>query len=645
MSKELRKQFKTAGRKTFHRKYLLLVLLCLILSLFGTESGLSVSVLQIRELTSPEEPAAEKSVTLLNSADVYDDIINGDFTKGAEVSEKILENIRTSSEGNQVLGRTHGVLAGMINAVSSGRLYLRIARIFRSMTRTDEGAALLFMSAGLLLTILVWIFLRNVYSAILRRTFLELRIYDRYPLAHILHFAEVRCWIKASWTMLVKTVFLYLWALTVVGGVIKYYSYYAVPFIVAENPGIGTIEAITLSRRMMNGHKKEAFLFDLSYLGWIVLGIVTLGVSDLFYGLPYRIAGRSEFYAWIRSCAKEQNIPLAEKLDDTYLFEKADCLVLYDEYFDVVDRQVYIHENNIVLSKAKRIASEWFGVWIGTLQDKKKYEELEGLRYEIANDTKRRDGEAYPSRLNPRFRKAKWRLKAPFTFLRSYSVWTLILLFLLFSAIGWGWEVSLHLMNGDGFINRGMLHGPWIPIYGSGGIIALSLCSRFRKNPVKEFFFSIALCGAIEYLGAYMLETRYHERWWSYDGNFLNLHGRICAEGLIVFGIACMLVVYLIAPLFDFVMSFLKKQVLISIAVTLIGLFAVDLVYSSVHPNMVKGAIEAHDKDKENDSAENPETPGEDPADSMAKPEAAEKDTESSTVDSTDSPAETKPAA
>ena len=242
---------------------------------------------------------------------------------------------------------------------------------------------------------------------------------------------------------------------------------------------------------------------------------------------------------------------------------------------------------------------------IGTLQDKKAYEELEGIRYEITTDTKRRDGQAYPTRLNPRFRKAKRRLKTPFSFLRSYSIWTLILLFLLFSAIGWGWEVSLHLMNGDGFINRGMMHGPWIPIYGSGGIIALCLCSRFRKNPVKEFFFSVALCGAIEYLGAYMLETRYHERWWSYDGNFLNLHGRICAEGLIVFGIACMLVVYLIAPLFDFVISHLKKQVLISVSVALFAIFAVDLAYSSVHPNMVRGAIESHDEDTGNDTAEN----------------------------------------
>ena len=591
MNSAFYRQFKISGKKVFHKNYLFLFLLCLILSIFGTEGKTSLLFMNIEIRNEDRQPS-----TILNSDDVYDDIVKGNFSKGIRTSDKILQNILATSEGNEVLGRSHGVLASLVNSVSSGKIILQIAQSLRALTTTDAGAGLLFMVISLLATIFVWIFLRNVYCGILRRAFLEIRIYDKYPLTDILHFAEVRCWFKASVTLFVSYLFLTLWSLTIIGGFIKYYSYYAVPYIVAENPGIGTLEAITLSRRMMDGHKKEAFLFDLSYIGWIILGFVTLGLSDLFYGLPYRMAGRSEYYVWLRAQAKDKQISLSEKLDDTCLFEKADRLSLYDTYFDVVDRQVYLHENKISLSKVRAAAAEWFGIWLGSLKKKKAYEELEGIRYQIEVDTDRRDGKAYPSRLNPRYRKAKFRLKMPFTFLRSYSVWTLILLFLLFSSIGWGWEVSLHMMNGEGFVNRGMLHGPWIPIYGTGGIIALILCSKFRKNPLQELLFSIVLCGAIEYLGAYILETRYHQRWWSYDGNFLNLHGRICAEGLIVFGIACMLVVYLIAPLFDFALMHVKQSVLITIAVILIGVFAADLVYSSIHPNMVKGAIVSHDE-------------------------------------------------
>ncbi len=599
MDSTQRKMFKQAGRRVFHRNYLFLVFLCLILSLFGTEGDLSVMILKTKEPNSFESITEQKPSSILNAQDVYNDLANGDLAKSIQTSDQILDNIRETESGNEILGRTNGVLAGLVNAAASGKLYVDLAMRLRSITKTDEGAALLFLVLDMLRTVLIWIFIRNVYGGIIRRLFLELRIYDKIPFTDALHFAEVRRWFKAAWTLFVKDLFLLLWSLTIVGGFIKYYSYYAVPYIVAENPGIGPLEAITLSRRMMDGHKKEAFLFDLSYIGWYLLLCVTLGLSDLFYGLPYRMAGRSEYYCYLRAQAIQKQIPLSEKLDDRYLYEKADKILLYETYFDVVDKQAYLLENKVELSPRKQFASRWFGIWIGTLKKKKQYEELEGIKYQMYNDRNRRDGRAYPMRLNPRYKASGIHLKMPFTFLRSYSVWTLMLLFLLFSSVGWIWEVSLHLMQGDGFINRGMLHGPWIPIYGTGGIIALMLCTRFRKNPVKEFFFSILLCGCIEYLGAYMLETRYHEKWWSYEGNFLNLQGRICAEGLLVFGVACMLVVYLIAPLFDYFLSMLKSRVLLIIAVSLMAVFAVDVVYSSGHPNMAKGAIVANDQESD----------------------------------------------
>ena len=142
-------------------------------------------------------------------------------------------------------------------------------------------------------------------------------------------------------------------------------------------------------------------------------------------------------------------------------------------------------------------------------------------------------------------------------------------------------------------MNRGTLLGPWLPIYGAGGVVVLILCSRFRRQPVLEFVTAIVLCGILEYFSAWYLETKFHRRWWSYDGYFLNLHGRICAEGLLVFGVGCCIVVYLIAPMFDFLLSKIKTSILIPICVVLGVLFVVDEVHSSTHPNMAKGAVEA----------------------------------------------------
>ena len=103
--------------------------------------------------------------------------------------------------------------------------------------------------------------------------------------------------------------------------------------------------------------------------------------------------------------------------------------------------------------------------------------------------------------------------------------------------MGWIWEVTFHLISSHTFVNRGVLHGPWLPIYGSGGILILICLKKLRNKPVVEFFASVVLCGFVEYFASLYLEISCGRRWWNYNGYFLNLNGRICAEGLLVFGL------------------------------------------------------------------------------------------------------------
>ncbi|MBO7709395.1 MAG: hypothetical protein J6S83_02940, partial [Lachnospiraceae bacterium] len=83
------------------------------------------------------------------------------------------------------------------------------------------------------------------------------------------------------------------------------------------------------------------------------------------------------------------------------------------------------------------------------------------------------------------------------------------------------------------------------------------------------------------------------------DGYFLNLHGRICAEGLLIFGIGCCTVVYVLAPLFDEMLSKIKIQILIGISIVVGAAYTTDLIYSLGNPNMSKGAIVANHKEAE----------------------------------------------
>ena len=613
-----RKELKKKGHKVVRSHYFLLTFLMIVMAFFGTEfrmarEGLSGDALHVyisdAEESSPGQAADEssggenpgsfldKGDPVVNPDSILGELMAGNLQRGDEMATELDEQIAKEGDISKTLGRTRGVLAQVVNSVSSGRLMVRIAQGIRGIVSSDAAAGVVISVISLLVFILSFIFLKNVYSAVVRRLFLEARVYEKVSFLEGLHFAAVRRWIRASVTMFLRYLFSMLWSLTVVGGFIKFFSYFAVPYIVAENPDIRPSEAITLSRRMMDGHKMELFKYYLTMLGWIVLGYITLGISDLVYGASYRIACCTEFYAKVREDAIARGVEGTEKLFDKYLFEKADKITLLETYFDVVDEITLIYEERTVLTGAKKFLSDWFSIWIGSFESKRQYDNQEGRVLAIEAYKQSMDGLAYPQRLNPQRKIKGIKKQGNFSFLRSYTPWTLFLFFIIFSVIGWFWEVGLHYMNYGVLVNRGTLYGPWIPIYGFGGVFVLILCSRFRKNPVREFFAAMIVSGILEYIGGWMLETKFHERWWSYDGYFLNIHGRVCAEGLLAFGILCTLVVYLVAPILDFLIMKIKYRVLIIICIVLAAIFGIDLAHSAVHPNRAEGAVVKEDSE------------------------------------------------
>ena len=103
-------------------------------------------------------------------------------------------------------------------------------------------------------------------------------------------------------TILLRDVFLFLWSLLfVIPAIVKTYSYRMVPYIVAENPDMKATDAITLSRNMMKGHKWNAFVLDLSFIGWYLLSCLTLGLLAFFYVSPYHYATNAELYNALKS--------------------------------------------------------------------------------------------------------------------------------------------------------------------------------------------------------------------------------------------------------------------------------------------------------------------------------------------------------
>lgn len=169
-----------------------------------------------------------------------------------------------------------------------------------------------------------------------------------------------------------------------------------------------------------------------------------------------------------------------------------------------------------------------------------------------------------------------------------------VLLFFLLAFAGWIWEVLLYLMTARSFINRGVYLGPYLPIYGVGGILLYLLLHRLYRRPVQVFFLSVLICSALEYFGSWFLEYLWDIRWWDYSGRLLNINGRICLLGSLAFGIGGTLLLCFVMPRFEVFHARISIRLRIMLSLLLLAVFIVDAAYAAMHPNTGNGITAIH---------------------------------------------------
>ena len=212
--------------------------------------------------------------------------------------------------------------------------------------------------------------------------------------------------------------------------------------------------------------------------------------------------------------------------------------------------------------------------------------------FELLNDAKlyeENDLKKYPD--------ISERPKVKIDYNKNYELTSIILFFFIFAFVGWIWEVVLILFQQGVLANRGVLYGPWLPIYGVGCtlIILLTGFKSFRKILKKPFItFSVimVLCTVVEYITSWWLERKLGVRYWDYTGIFLNINGRVCFESTIFFGIGGSLCVYIVAPLLEKLIQRKGKVMRVIICIVLLFAFCCDLAYSSINPHTGKGITE-----------------------------------------------------
>lgn len=583
---ETRSELKKRARKNLKKHYPIFLVACVIAAFIGTEFAGSLNITKVQKF--PETVITDSK----NIDKAVEEALNGKEQESKERTDKLKQEIieKDKQDTSKILGRSRGVFASIVNDFSTESIYVTFIVGMNSIIGHPNTTSIILIICSLLLSFILWFFLGNLYQVISRRIFLEGRGYKKVPMQRFLFLLRIKKWTKTAWTMFVTTAFYSLWSLTIVGALVKRYSYMLVPYIVAENPNIKTLDAINLSRRMMYGHKWECCKLELSYFGWMILGIFTLGITETLYSNPYKVATMTEYFVSLRKLAKEKNIPGVEKLNDKYLYEKASAEELDKEYSDVIE---VIKNSQAKIKKPegiKKVVAEFLGI---SLSDTKEAEQIEQeerkvQKLEIFKNAIR--GKEYPMRLFTIPEKHQRQKMDTINYMRRYSIWSLIAMFFIFAIIGWVWEVVLHIIVDGEFVKRGVLQGPWLPIYGYGGILILTVLNKFRAKPLTQFIAIIILCGTIEYFTSVYLETIYNgQRWWDYSGYFLNLHGRICAEGLLVFGLGGIAIVYIAAPLLDNIIKKIDHKKLVTVCCILVILFAIDNIYSRKVPNTGRG--------------------------------------------------------
>ena len=130
----------------------------------------------------------------------------------------------------------------------------------------------------------------------------------------------------------------------------------------------------------------------------------------------------------------------------------------------------------------------------------------------------------------------------------------LILYFILYAFLGWIMETIYAFYIYGHFVKRGFLFGPICPIYGFGGVLLYISLKNIKGNNWTKFFVSMVAFSNFEFVASYLLETAFHQRWWDYSNEFLNIQGRVCLSFSLFWGIVGVLFINVIHP-------FMKKHV------------------------------------------------------------------------------------
>lgn len=515
-----RRILKKKARASMKQSYWRIISVCFLIAVLTSSYPVSTTFFSLQDSNSAGYEDAVFSLPLPNS--------------------EVIEQTITYFLGDTALA---GLFRGAAAHISSFAvdLFSTNLSVFFTILRTvnvfftnRSSVPAVFSALGILVLLLYMIFVNNILLVGEKRYFLENRNYPQTSVSKIFFLYKLRCISNPAWVMVCRSFFQFLWNLTVIGGVIKHYEYILIPYILAENPKISRRDAFFLSKQLMRHHKRKLFLLDLSFLGWQILSLFTLGLLDLIFVIPYQSGCRAELYAVLRRNYVLSRSARYELLNDSYLehVPSEDELLINKALYD---------DSQGPYTQISYFAPEQYPVFLFSVQPP-----LKAVRSMVKPD-------------------------------RKYDIFSYIFLFFSFSVFGWLLETLLQLMRTGTLEDQIVLFGPWIPLYGIYGVLLLLGMKPLLKQPAAVFFSCFLLYSILQYLSSFAFDMAFGFMPLDYSAFLLNINGRVYLGGSVTYALLGCAFLYYLAPRWTARFMKLGRPRRIMLSVLLCILFAADI--------------------------------------------------------------------
>ncbi|WP_411336990.1 putative ABC transporter permease [Ruminococcus gauvreauii] len=181
----------------------------------------------------------------------------------------------------------------------------------------------------------------------------------------------------------------------------------------------------------------------------------------------------------------------------------------------------------------------------------------------------------------------------------QYSMVQWLLCFYIYCFIGWCWESAYVSAKKQQWINRGFMHGPFLPIYGSGAVMMLVVSAPYQDNLVLTFVSGMIGATLLELVTGILMEALFKVRYWDYSSKKFNYRGYICLGSSLAWGVFTILMTRFVHKPIDTFLNWLPPFAALIAVLALSSYIATDFTISFIGALNLRSLLDKIDRAKE----------------------------------------------